>query len=171
MGNCLFGCPSDHDSIIKVINSAGGIMEFYAPVTAESITDEFPGHAIFRGHDLFWKPVPHHEFLVTGNSKKHQIALIGCKNRLTRIKQMLKALQPPSTLPVTIPRFGENMKADLEQKLIDDLDEPLIVLESYGMINKNELADGDVAPVDVVAPIAAIAPVVAPLEESFVLLE
>nr|GFC00261.1 hypothetical protein [Tanacetum cinerariifolium] len=48
MGNCLFGCPSDHDSIIKVINSAGGIMEFYAPVTAESITDEFPGHAIFR---------------------------------------------------------------------------------------------------------------------------
>lgn len=43
-------------------------MEFDAPVTAESITDEFPGHAIFRGHDLFWKPVPHHEFLVTGNS-------------------------------------------------------------------------------------------------------
>ncbi|GJU84122.1 receptor-type tyrosine-protein like protein [Tanacetum coccineum] len=68
MGNCLFGGPSDHDPIIKVINSAGGIMEFYAPVTAESITDEFPGHAIFRGHDLFWKPVPHHEFLVAGNS-------------------------------------------------------------------------------------------------------
>nr|GEU44557.1 hypothetical protein [Tanacetum cinerariifolium] len=59
------------------------------------------------------------------------------------------------------------VKEDLEQKLIDDLDEPLIVLESYGMINKNEFADGDVAPVAVVAPIAAIAP----LEQSFVPLE
>nr|GEV52630.1 hypothetical protein [Tanacetum cinerariifolium] len=56
------------------------------------------------------------------------------------------------------------VKEDLEQKLIDDLDEPFIVLESYGMINKNEFADGVVAPVAVVAPIAAIAP----LEQSFV---
>ncbi|KAL4570586.1 hypothetical protein LXL04_026243 [Taraxacum kok-saghyz] len=68
MGNCLFGGPSEDDRIIKVINSAGGIMEFYAPVTAESITDEFPGHGIFRGNDLFWKPIPHHEFLLAGNS-------------------------------------------------------------------------------------------------------
>nr|GEY69941.1 hypothetical protein [Tanacetum cinerariifolium] len=52
-------------------------------------------------------------------------------------------------------------------KLIDDLDEPFIVLESYGMINKNEFVDGVVAPVVVVAPIAAIAP----LEQSFVLPE
>ncbi|KAF5753408.1 hypothetical protein HanRHA438_Chr17g0790431 [Helianthus annuus] len=68
MGNCLFGGPSDHDHIIKVINSTGGIMEFYAPISAESITDEFPGHAIFPGTDLFWKPIPHHEVLVPGNS-------------------------------------------------------------------------------------------------------
>ncbi|KAK9053091.1 hypothetical protein SSX86_029721 [Deinandra increscens subsp. villosa] len=69
MGNCLFGGPSESaDSLIKVINSAGGIMEFYAPVTAECITDEFPGHAIFRGNDLFWKPIPHHELLAPGNS-------------------------------------------------------------------------------------------------------
>ncbi|XP_071696238.1 uncharacterized protein [Rutidosis leptorrhynchoides] len=68
MGNCLFGGPSEDDRIIKVINSTGGIMEFYAPLTPECITDEFPGHALFRGTDLFYKPVPHHEFLVPGNS-------------------------------------------------------------------------------------------------------
>ncbi|GKB30360.1 hypothetical protein Tco_0869761 [Tanacetum coccineum] len=118
--------------------------------------------------------------------------------QFAQLLQLLKALQPPTTLPATIPRFEENsgqcfssdkvekeelilmsmdkgevtgpilaVKEDLEQKLIDDLDEPLIVLETYGMINKNEFADGDVAPVVVVAPIAAIAPAVAPLEQSF----
>nr|GFA47640.1 hypothetical protein [Tanacetum cinerariifolium] len=34
---------------------------------------------------------------------------------------------------------------------------PLIVPESYRMINKNDFADGDVAPVVVVAPVAAVA--------------
>ncbi|GJZ91943.1 hypothetical protein Tco_0664008 [Tanacetum coccineum] len=117
--------------------------------------------------------------------------------QFAQLLQLLKALQPPTTLPVTIPRFEENrgqcfssdkvekdelilMSMDkgevtgpilavienLEQKLIDELDKPLIVLESYGMINKNEFADGDVAPVVVVAPIAAIAPAVAPLEQT-----
>nr|GEY76277.1 hypothetical protein [Tanacetum cinerariifolium] len=56
------------------------------------------------------------------------------------------------------------LKEDLGQKLIDDLDEPLIVPESYRMINKNDFADGDVAPVVVVAPVAAVALV----EQSFV---
>ncbi|GJS88234.1 hypothetical protein Tco_0770870 [Tanacetum coccineum] len=100
--------------------------------------------------------------------------------QFAELLKLLKALQPPTTLPATIPRFEENsgqcfssdkvekeelilmsmdkgevtgpilaVKEDLEQKLIDDLDEPLIVLESYGMINKNEFADGDVAPVAV----------------------
>ncbi|GKB43972.1 hypothetical protein Tco_0888914, partial [Tanacetum coccineum] len=113
--------------------------------------------------------------------------------QFAELLQLLKALQPSTTLPATILRFEENsgqcfssdevekeelilmsmdkddvtgpilvVKEDLEQKLIDDLDEPLIELESYGMKNKNEFADGDVAPVAVVAPIAAIAPVVAP---------
>nr|GEX86846.1 hypothetical protein [Tanacetum cinerariifolium] len=52
------------------------------------------------------------------------------------------------------------VEEDLEHKLIDDLDEPLILLESYGMINKNELANGDVAPIIVVTPMAIIAPIV-----------
>ncbi|GJS59308.1 hypothetical protein Tco_0654092 [Tanacetum coccineum] len=132
--------------------------------------------------------------------------------------QLLKALQPPTTLPATIPRFEENsgqcfssdevekeeliltsavdkgdftspilaVKEDLGKKLIDDLDEPLMVLESDGVINKNEfavvalvvavapivVAPVAVAPI-VVAPIAVapIAPVVVtPVEPSFILL-
>ncbi|GJW47681.1 lysine histidine transporter 1-like protein [Tanacetum coccineum] len=66
------------------------------------------------------------------------------------------------------------VKEDLGQKLIDDLDEPLMVLESHGMINKNEFAV--VALVVVVTPIvvapivvAPVAPVVVtPVEPSFI---
>ncbi|GKB55621.1 hypothetical protein Tco_0911807 [Tanacetum coccineum] len=104
--------------------------------------------------------------------------------QFAEIMNALKALQPPTTLPVTIPHFEENsgqcfssdevekeeliltsavnkgdftspilaVKEDLGQKLIDDLDEPLMVLESDGMINKNEFA--------VVAPVVAVAPIV-----------
>lgn len=69
MGNCLFGGLGDHENeVIKVITSSGGIMEFFEPTTAESITDEFPGHVIFRSHDLFWNPIPHNEMLRAGNS-------------------------------------------------------------------------------------------------------
>ncbi|GKD02473.1 hypothetical protein Tco_1177447 [Tanacetum coccineum] len=66
------------------------------------------------------------------------------------------------------------VKEDLGCKLIDDLDEPLMVLEPHGIINKNEFAV--VAPVVAVAPfvvapivIAPVAPVVvAPVEPSFI---
>ncbi|OMO79895.1 hypothetical protein CCACVL1_13332 [Corchorus capsularis] len=68
MGNCIFGGFGDSDGVIKVINSNGGVMEFSAPITAGIITDEFPGHAIFRSHDLFWKPLFHHEELLPGKS-------------------------------------------------------------------------------------------------------
>ncbi|KAK7279900.1 hypothetical protein RJT34_24959 [Clitoria ternatea] len=67
MGNC-FGAMADHDSVIKVITSNGGIMEFSAPVTVSFITSEFPGHAIFRSHDLFWKPLSQFEELEAGQS-------------------------------------------------------------------------------------------------------
>lgn len=43
-------------------------MEFYPPITAACITDEFPGHAIFPSHDLFWKQLSHHEDLLPGKS-------------------------------------------------------------------------------------------------------
>ncbi|KAL7126544.1 hypothetical protein ABFS83_14G195300 [Erythranthe nasuta] len=69
MGNCLFGGMGDGDqSLIRVATSTGGVMEFSAPITVESITDEFPGHGIFRSHDLFWKPLPHTDVLLAGES-------------------------------------------------------------------------------------------------------
>ncbi|XP_073020987.1 uncharacterized protein [Primulina eburnea] len=70
MGNCLIGGMGDGDksAVIKVTTLNGGIMEFHAPVTAESITDEFPGHGIFPSHDLFWKPLPHSQLLTAGES-------------------------------------------------------------------------------------------------------
>lgn len=54
------------EEMIKVVTSSGGIMELYAPVTAESITNEFPGHAIYRTRDLFSQPVVHKEELRAG---------------------------------------------------------------------------------------------------------
>ncbi|KAL0409193.1 UNVERIFIED_CONTAM: hypothetical protein Sradi_1853700 [Sesamum radiatum] len=70
MGNCLFvgGMGDAHQSVIRVATSNGGVMEFHAPVTVESITDEFPGHGIFRSHDLFWTPLPHSQELLVGES-------------------------------------------------------------------------------------------------------
>ncbi|KAK9275928.1 hypothetical protein L1049_023202 [Liquidambar formosana] len=68
MGNCLFGGLGDVGEVIKVVTSNGGIMEFYPPITVDCITNEFPGHGIFRSHDLFWKPLPHHEELLAGKS-------------------------------------------------------------------------------------------------------
>ncbi|GFZ04985.1 hypothetical protein Acr_17g0005570 [Actinidia rufa] len=68
MGNCLFGGMGEVNEVIKVVKSNGGIMEFNGTITAECITDEFPGHGIFRSHDLFWKPLPHHEVLLAGES-------------------------------------------------------------------------------------------------------
>lgn len=69
MGNCLFGGLGEvGGEVIKVVTSNGGVMEFYAPLTVESITNEFPGHGIFRNHDLFWKPLPLHDELLAGES-------------------------------------------------------------------------------------------------------
>ncbi|XP_068304871.1 uncharacterized protein [Pyrus communis] len=68
MGNCLFGGLGDADGVVQVTTSNGGIMEFYVPITVGSITKEFPGHGIFRSHDLFWKPLSNHDDLLAGQS-------------------------------------------------------------------------------------------------------
>ncbi|KAK7315142.1 hypothetical protein VNO77_33674 [Canavalia gladiata] len=68
MGNCLWGGMSDPETVIKVITSNGGIMEFYAPITVSFITSEFPGHGIFPSQDLFWKPLSQFDELVAGQS-------------------------------------------------------------------------------------------------------
>lgn len=69
MGNCLFGGFGEaNQELVKVVAPNGGVMEFYAPITVQSIADEFPGHGVFRAHGLFWNPLPLHEELVVGES-------------------------------------------------------------------------------------------------------
>ncbi|OMP08691.1 hypothetical protein COLO4_06208 [Corchorus olitorius] len=52
--------------MVKVVTSSGGIMELFAPITAECITNEFPGHAIYRTQDLLSQPLLHNEELHAG---------------------------------------------------------------------------------------------------------
>ncbi|KAM4105271.1 hypothetical protein ACJW30_06G219700 [Castanea mollissima] len=66
MGNCVFKGFGGMEEMVKVITSSGGIMELYAPITVECITNEFPGHAIFRSRDLFAQPLLHNEELHVG---------------------------------------------------------------------------------------------------------
>lgn len=42
-------------------------MELCAPITAECITNEFPGHAIYRTRDIFSQPLLHNEELRAGH--------------------------------------------------------------------------------------------------------
>ncbi|KAE9589080.1 hypothetical protein Lal_00000162 [Lupinus albus] len=83
MGNCFLGVMADHEkTAIKVITSNGGIMEFKAPITVSFITNEFPGHAIFRTHDLFWKPLNQFHDLVPGQS--YYLLPLNNKNNIVR---------------------------------------------------------------------------------------
>lgn len=66
MGNCVFKGFGGMEEMVKVVTSNGGIMELYAPITAECITNEFPGHGIFRSRDLFAQPLIHNEELHVG---------------------------------------------------------------------------------------------------------
>ncbi|KAJ9177394.1 hypothetical protein P3X46_012617 [Hevea brasiliensis] len=69
MGNCMFGgLGGEGGGAVKVIASSGGILEFSGPITAGCITNEFPGHAIYPSHDLFWRPLSLHEDLLAGHS-------------------------------------------------------------------------------------------------------
>lgn len=68
MGNCVFGGVAGVDQVIKVATSNGGLMEFDPPITVEFITNEFPGHGIFRSDDIFGRrqPLLHNEELLVG---------------------------------------------------------------------------------------------------------
>ncbi|KAL8142689.1 hypothetical protein V2J09_015721 [Rumex salicifolius] len=68
MGNCLFGAAEPEEPKIQVSTSTGAIMEFEAPITAACIVKEFPGHFLFKSHDLFWKPLSPLEELHPGES-------------------------------------------------------------------------------------------------------
>ena len=66
MGNCVFKGFGEVEEMVKVVTSSGGIMELFAPIIAECITNEFPGHAIYRTRDLFSHPLLHNEELHAG---------------------------------------------------------------------------------------------------------
>ncbi|KAK7292875.1 hypothetical protein RJT34_15730 [Clitoria ternatea] len=70
MGNCVFkGLQQGvlEDTMVKVVTSNGGIMELYSPITVECITNEFPGHGIFRNRrNLLAEPLPSNEELIGG---------------------------------------------------------------------------------------------------------
>ncbi|XP_028779785.1 uncharacterized protein LOC114736180 [Neltuma alba] len=69
MGNCVFkGFNYGDDMMVKVVTANGGIMELYAPITVECITNEFPGHGIFRRSRpaFFSEPMLHSDELVPG---------------------------------------------------------------------------------------------------------
>lgn len=76
MGNCVFkGSGGSRklydkdDSLIKVVTPNGGVMELHAPIFAEFITNEFPGHVIHDSLSLRHSspPLLHGEELFPGN--------------------------------------------------------------------------------------------------------
>lgn len=67
MGNCVFKGFGEAEELVKVVTSNGGIMELFAPITVNCITNEFPGHAIFKSRDLVSQPLLHTEELHPGN--------------------------------------------------------------------------------------------------------
>ncbi|CAA0831397.1 Unknown protein [Striga hermonthica] len=76
MGNCVFKgsdaaaaarkSSSAAAGLVKVVTPGGGVMELRPPVSAETLTMEFPGHAVFP-NDVS-PPLLHHEHLCPGQS-------------------------------------------------------------------------------------------------------
>lgn len=54
------------EEVVRVVTLNGGVMELYPPITAESITNEFSGQAIYRSRDMFSQPLLHNEDLLPG---------------------------------------------------------------------------------------------------------
>lgn len=112
MGNCFFGAMADPEAVIKVITSNGGIMEFNAPVTVSFITNEFPGHAIFRSHDLFWKPLSQFDELEAGqsyyllplnNNKNNNIDASSYEEHVVRQGHVRSHSVPTTSYPASAP--------------------------------------------------------------------
>ncbi|CAN0908956.1 hypothetical protein LINGRAHAP2_LOCUS25557 [Linum grandiflorum] len=73
MGNCFVASGGVAGAragagAIRVITSTGAVLEFTSPITAGCITAEFPGHALFPSHDLFWTPLSLQHHLRSGHS-------------------------------------------------------------------------------------------------------
>lgn len=66
MGNCIYKALGVVEEMVKVVTPDGGVMELYAPITAECVTNEFPGHAIFSSPRRNAQPLLHSESLCAG---------------------------------------------------------------------------------------------------------
>ncbi|KAG6403693.1 hypothetical protein SASPL_135921 [Salvia splendens] len=66
MGNCIFKTLGVVKDMVKVVTPDGGVMELYAPITAECVTNEFPGHAIFGSPRRSSPPLFQSESLCAG---------------------------------------------------------------------------------------------------------
>ncbi|KAE8676879.1 putative pyruvate dehydrogenase [Hibiscus syriacus] len=67
MGNCVLKSFGEVKEMVKVVTPGGGIMELSPPITAYSITKEFPGQAIYRTPHRLSQPLVRHENLHAGN--------------------------------------------------------------------------------------------------------
>lgn len=67
MGNCIFSQLATVEEMVKVVTPTGGVMELYAPITAESVTNEFPGYALFGTPRRLSPPLLHSENLCAGH--------------------------------------------------------------------------------------------------------
>ncbi|KAL8540977.1 hypothetical protein ACS0TY_002308 [Phlomoides rotata] len=65
MGNCIKGLGVVEE-MVKVVTPNGGLMELYSPISAESITDEFPGYSLFPSPRRVSPPLLHNEHLCSG---------------------------------------------------------------------------------------------------------
>ncbi|CAJ2663152.1 unnamed protein product [Trifolium pratense] len=70
MGNCVFKGfhhGDFEDTMVRILTSNGGIMEFYSSITVECITNEFPHHGIFKNNcNTLSKPLSKNEELQGG---------------------------------------------------------------------------------------------------------
>lgn len=67
MGNCVWrSFVAEDDEAIKVMTATGGVMEFDGPLTAQCITNDYPGHGIFRPGTVTSPPLPNNEELLNG---------------------------------------------------------------------------------------------------------
>lgn len=68
MGNCILkGFGVMEEMMVKVVTPDGGVMELYAPITAECVTNEFPGYAMFGSPHRVSPPLLHSERLSAGH--------------------------------------------------------------------------------------------------------
>ncbi|XP_058745495.1 uncharacterized protein LOC131618250 [Vicia villosa] len=71
MGNCVFKGfhhgDFEDNNMVRIVTSNGGIMELYAPITVQCITNEFPHHGIFKNNcNILSKPLMKNEELHGG---------------------------------------------------------------------------------------------------------